>query len=53
MVFKSKKEIDGLINLKSINVVKGKMNVAGVDFTGSFSPVVSDTSTRILIGLTL
>ena len=29
------------------------MQVPGVDFMGSFSPFVIDTSTRILIGLTL
>ena len=29
------------------------MQLPGVDFTESFYPVVSDTSTRILIGLTL
>ena len=52
-LFKSKKEADGLIRLKYINVVKGYMQVPGVDFIDSFSPVTSDTSTRILIGLTL
>ena len=52
-VFKSKEEADGLISLKSINVVKGYMKVPGVDFTESLSTVVSDTSKRILIVLTL
>ena len=52
-LFNSKEEADGLISLKSINVVKGYMQVPGVDFTDSFSPVESDTSTRIQIGLTL
>ena len=42
-VFKSKREPDELICLKSINVVKGYMQVPGVDFTESFLPVVSDT----------
>ena len=50
---KIKEEAGGLICLKSINVVKGCMQVLGVDFTESFSPVASDTSTRILIVLTL
>ena len=39
--------------MKSINVVKGYMQVLIIDSTESLSPVVSDTSTRILIGLTL
>ena len=50
---KSKEEPDLLILLKSINVVKGYMQVPGVDFIGSFSPVASDSSTSILIVLTL
>ena len=53
MVFNSKEEADGLINLRSINVVKGYMQFPGVDFTDSFYPAESYTSTRILIGLTL
>ena len=32
-VFKSKEQIGGLIRPKSINVVKGYMQVRGVDFT--------------------
>ena len=52
-VFKSKEETDGLVGLKSRNVVKGYMKFPGVEFPEPFSPVVSDTSTRILIGLTL
>ena len=39
--------------MKSINVVRGYMQVPGVDFTESLSSVASDTSTRILIGLAL
>ena len=35
------------------NVVKEYIQVPGVDFTESLSPVVFDTSTRILIGLNL
>ena len=42
-VFKSKEEADGLIRLKLRNVVKGYMQVLGVAFTESFSPVASDT----------
>ena len=32
-VFKSKEEADGLIHMKSINVLKIYMQVPGVDFT--------------------
>ena len=32
-VFKSKEEADGLIHMKSINVLKRYMQVPGVDFT--------------------
>ena len=52
-VFNSKSESDGLIRLKLRNIVKGYMQVPGVEFTESFSTFASDTSTRILIGLTL
>ena len=52
-VFKSKEEAEGLIRMKSINLVKGCIQVPVVYFTDSFSPVASDTSTRIMIGLTL
>ena len=48
-VFKIKEDPDGLIHLKSINVVKGYMQVTGVDSTDSFSPAIPYTSTRILI----
>ena len=52
-VFKSKEDTDGLICMKSRNVVKGYMRFPGVDFTESFYPVVSDTSTSTMIVLTL
>ena len=52
-LFKSKEETYGLILMKSINAVKEYIQVPEVDFTESFSPVTSDTSTRILIGLNL
>ena len=32
-IFKSKEDPDGLIHLKSINIVKGYMQVSGVEFT--------------------
>ena len=52
-VFKSREEADGLFCLKSINVVMGNMQVPWFEYTDSFSPFVSKTSTNILIGLTL
>ena len=52
-VLKSKEEYDRLICLKSINVFKQYMQVPGVDFIESFSPVASDTSIMIMIGLTV
>ena len=52
-IFKSKEEADGLIRLKSRNIVNGYMQVPVVDYTESLSPFTSETSTRILIGLTL
>ena len=50
-VFKIKEEHDGLIHLKLRNVVKGYMQVPGVDNTESFSLFATDMSTIILIGL--
>ena len=52
-VFKTKLEADGSERLKSRIVTKGYLQVPGVDFTEKFSPVANDTSTRILIGMTL
>ena len=48
-VFKSQEEAERLFFLKSRNVVNGYMEVPGVDFTDSLSPVASDTSTRIAV----
>ena len=39
--------------MKSRSIVKGNMQVPGVNFIESFSPVAFDTSTRILIGFNL
>ena len=52
-VFKTKLEPDGCERLKSRIVSKSFMQVPGVDFTEKFSPVATDTSTRIIIGLVL
>ena len=51
-VFKSKGYPYSLILLKSINLVKGYMQVTVVDYTESFSLVSTDTSTIIMIGIT-
>ena len=52
-VLNSKEETDRLIHLKPGNLVKGYMQVPGVDYTESFSPNATNTSTSIMIGLTL
>ena len=52
-VLKSKEEADGLFRLKSMNAVKGYMQVSVVDLKYSFYPVLLYTSTRTLIGLAL
>ena len=52
-VFKTKSEWTGDFRLKSRIVTLGYMQVLGVDFTEKFSPVANDTSTRIIILLTL
>ena len=52
-IFKSKEEADGLIRLKSRNIVNGYMQVPLVDYTESFSLVTTDTSINILPILTL
>ena len=52
-IFKSKEKSDVLILSKSGNIVKGLMQVPGIDFTESLYPGVLDSSTRTLIGMTL
>ena len=52
-LFMSKEDPDRSIRLNSRSIVKGYMQVPGVKFTESFFPVATDTSTRILIGITL
>ena len=52
-VFKKKLEQDKSTRYKSRIVVKGYMQIPGVDYSESFSPVVNDTTTRVVLGLTL
>ena len=52
-VFKTKLEPNGTERLKSRIVTKGYLQVPGVDYTERFSPVATDTSTRMIIGFTL
>jgi hypothetical protein len=52
-VYKKKDEQDGSIRYKGRIVSLGYMQIPGVDYTQSFSPVGNDTSVRIVIGLAL
>jgi len=52
-VFKKKLEQDTSIRFKSRVVSKGCMQVYGVEYTESFSPVASSLSVRMGIGLVL
>ena len=52
-VFKKKDEPDGSIRFKSRIVTKGYMQIPGVDYTESFSPVATATSFRVGLALTL
>ena len=52
-VFTTKLESEGLERLKSRIVTNGYLQVPGVDYTERFSPVATDTSTRMTIGFTL
>src|SRR5687768_5512026 len=48
-VFKRKIEVDGTTRYKSRIVSKGYMQIPGIDYTERYSPVASDTTTRIII----
>ena len=50
---KVKDEIDGTKRFKARLVSCGYMQVPGVDYTEKFSPVATDTSLRVLVGMTL
>jgi hypothetical protein len=52
-VFKKKIEADGSIRYKSRVVSKGYMQIPGIDYTERYSPVATDSSTRLLIAMTL
>lgn len=52
-VFKIKKEHDNSIRYKARVVVKGYVQIPGVDFTDSFSPVATDSAMRTIFALTL
>ena len=52
-VFKMKKEHDNSIRYKARVVVKGYVQIPGVDFTDSFSPVATDSAMRTIFALTL
>ena len=52
-VFKKKIEQDGSIRYKARCVSRGFMQIPGVDYTESFSPVSSDTAIRVTIGIFL
>ena len=52
-VYRIKAEQDGSKRYKLRAVVQGYMQVPGVDITESFSPVATDSSIRIVIGISL
>ena len=52
-VFKKKKESDLSIRYKGRVVVKGYVQIPGVDFTDSFAPVATDAGIRIVFAITM
>ena len=48
-----KEEQDGSTRYKSRIVLKGYVMIPGVDYTESFSPVATDTTIRVGIGVAL
>jgi hypothetical protein len=52
-VFKKKFEADNSVRYKARIVVKGYNQIPGVDFTESYSPVATDTTTRIIFAFVL
>jgi hypothetical protein len=52
-VFKKKNEQDGSIRYKGRIVVKGYVQIPGIDFTHTHSPVAQDSSIKIVLGIAL
>jgi Reverse transcriptase (RNA-dependent DNA polymerase). len=52
-VFRKKTESDGSIRLKSRIVILEYMQIPGVDYTESFSPVANDVTIRIAMVITM
>ena len=52
-VFKKKNEQNGSVRYKARLVVKGYVQIPGVDFTDSFAPVATGTSVRVLFAIAL
>ena len=48
-VFRKKNEHDGSVRYKGRIVVKGYVQIPGVDFTETFSPVATDTSIKVVL----
>ena len=52
-VYKIKDEHDGTKRYKSRAVIQGFMEIPGVDYTTSFSPVATDSTIRVTFGVAL
>jgi Reverse transcriptase (RNA-dependent DNA polymerase) len=52
-IFKEKINPDGTIKYKARCVLRGFMQIPGVDYTESFAPVAPDSGIRIVIGIFL
>jgi len=52
-IFVKKVEQDGSIRYKARLVIKGYDQIAGIDYTESFSPVATDTTIRTMIAICL
>ena len=52
-VYRKKSEPDGSICYKSRIVLNGFMQIPGIDYTECFSPVATDTTTHLILALTL
>jgi len=52
-VFKKKRKKDGTIRYKLRIVSTGFMQIPGVDYIEKFSPIATDTTTRVMIAFTL